>query len=366
MDGRGRVCGAFPTGTVAAELDAREMRYLELGAHPSQGAATQRFSETMRVITLKTGWAALLTHLAIANVGLMACHSMRMVPSVSITPSQAIVPARNAVVKLRGHVYSTRDSTTALSGAELIFSRPRPDSAAQRWRNLTGADGSFQVVLPAGFTCQIELNKDGRNIETQEYAVPEGRTDTIRVIKNFYLDYLEEVIHEPGMTNIFFDVNQAALRPEARERIKNIVLVLKSNPEIGCVIEGHAEPREAMGKQLQPEEYLSQLGQRRAQAAYTYMVKMGIPASRLNFVSHGARRPAALNDTPDDRQLNRRVEFKSVELAYIPATGSILKPVSPQKISQAAGKGAIYDKRNLEATHANRPIPRKKAVRSSK
>ena len=343
------------------------MRYLEPGTFYSSRPAANRLSGTMRFSILNAGWTVLLTLLAIAGVGLVACHSVRVVPTVSKTVPEVAAPVRKSVVRVRGHVYGSRDTLNVVTGAELVFSKHSPDSATQRWHDVTNTDGSYQVVVPSGATYQIALSKDGLNIETQEFPVPEGRADTGSVVKNFYLAYQEDVIREDWTNNIYFDYKHAELRPESKERMSYIARVLKISPEIGCVIEGHAEPQEVPAAQIQPEQYLLRLGQRRAQAAYTFLLKMGISESRLNPVSYGARRPAAPNDTPEDRQFNRRVEFKSVKLEFIPAkssnngAGSLLK--NP---GDATSKPSVSGKRKVKSAPGRRPANGKYEERSGK
>lgn len=44
-----------------------------------------------------------------------------------------------------------------------------------------------------------------------------------------------------------------------------------------------------------------------------YLIRHGIEASRLTARGYGERVPVASNDTPEGRQLNRRVELKILE-----------------------------------------------------
>jgi len=40
-----------------------------------------------------------------------------------------------------------------------------------------------------------------------------------------------------------------------------------------------------------------------------YIISKGISPSRIRSQGYGETKPVALNDTPENRQLNRRVEF---------------------------------------------------------
>ena len=60
-------------------------------------------------------------------------------------------------------------------------------------------------------------------------------------------------------------------------------------------------------------EYNIALSRHRAKAVLDYLVKKGIPISRLSCEGFGPDRPIATNDTEEGRALNRRTEAIVVE-----------------------------------------------------
>ncbi len=56
-------------------------------------------------------------------------------------------------------------------------------------------------------------------------------------------------------------------------------------------------------------EYNQNLSERRAYSVKDYLSTQGVPGSRITAIGYGESRPKASNDTPDGRQLNRRVEI---------------------------------------------------------
>ena len=52
------------------------------------------------------------------------------------------------------------------------------------------------------------------------------------------------------------------------------------------------------------------LSGRRAKAVMDYFIKSGISRDRLSFKAFGETKPKVDNDTPENRALNRRVEFE--------------------------------------------------------
>lgn len=111
----------------------------------------------------------------------------------------------------------------------------------------------------------------------------------------------------------------------------SIVRRLSSTSDSGLLVEGHAEPFEVPRGEPNPQQYLLRLSQRRAEAAYALLLRKGIPESRLTTFGYGGKRPAAPSDTPEHRQLNRRVEFKTVGLEFIPSKEEKLRMNGPSK-----------------------------------
>ncbi|WP_245318652.1 OmpA family protein [Hymenobacter elongatus] len=211
---------------------------------------------------------------------------------------------KNAII--RGKVYSQRDSTI-IPGVELVFSGTQADKTALSYRDVTKPEtGDYQVSVLSGRTYQVAVSKDGANITTEEFAVPVSTSDSTIIEKNFYVPYVDTT--SAGMfafKKIYFDTDKYKLRPESIKELNNISGILKSNPGVNISIEGHCDSRNT-------DEYNVVLGQNRADAAYNYLKKNGITETRMTTVSYGERRPDATNDSPENMQLNRRVEFRVI------------------------------------------------------
>jgi outer membrane protein OmpA-like peptidoglycan-associated protein len=212
---------------------------------------------------------------------------------------------KNAII--RGKVFSKRDSSTVIPGVELVFSGTQADKTALSYRDVTKPEtGDYQVNVLSGRTYQVAVSKDGKNIETQEFAVPISTNDSTVVEKNFYVDYIDTTsMVASQFKKIYFDTDKYNLRPESIRELANITNILKANPGINLSIEGHCDSRNT-------DEYNIVLGQNRANAAYNYLKKSGVAETRMVTVSYGERRPAAANDSPENMQLNRRVEFRVI------------------------------------------------------
>jgi peptidoglycan-associated lipoprotein len=103
--------------------------------------------------------------------------------------------------------------------------------------------------------------------------------------------------------DIYFEFDSAALIPEAREVLKRKAEWMRSNPNVSVIVEGHTDDRGTVAYNLA-------LGERRAESALSFLVDLGIPASRLTSVSYGKEKPANPGHNETAWAANRRVHFE--------------------------------------------------------
>ncbi|WP_139926036.1 OmpA family protein [Hymenobacter sp. DG01] len=244
---------------------------------------------------------------------------------------------KNAII--RGRVLSQRDSTV-IPGVELVFSGTQADKTALSYRDVTKPEtGDYQVNVLSGRSYQVAVSKDGKNIETQEFAVPISTNDSTVIEKDFYVPYVDTSGTQfAQFKKIYFDTDKYKLRPESITELNNISRILKANPGVNISIEGHCDSRNT-------DEYNMVLGQNRSDAAYNYLKKSGIAETRMVTVSYGERRPAAANDSPENMQLNRRVEFR-----VIVKEGE----AAPQLTNPSAGAGTTGTSTTSSSSSATR------------
>jgi outer membrane protein OmpA-like peptidoglycan-associated protein len=102
---------------------------------------------------------------------------------------------------------------------------------------------------------------------------------------------------------IYFDFNQATIRPESDQTLKEIAGALKANAGWTVRIEGHTDS-------IGGSAYNLPLSKRRADAVKDALVKRyGTAATRLATDGFGATRPKESNATLEGRARNRRVEL---------------------------------------------------------
>ncbi|MDR1109449.1 MAG: OmpA family protein [Deltaproteobacteria bacterium] len=103
-------------------------------------------------------------------------------------------------------------------------------------------------------------------------------------------------------TNVLFDFDRYNIRPDQVDVIQSKVAYLQANSSVRAVIQGHCDERGT-------EAYNEALGDRRAKAAYNFLVDHGISGSRLSTVSYGKDFPLDPGHNESAWQRNRRAQF---------------------------------------------------------
>jgi outer membrane protein OmpA-like peptidoglycan-associated protein len=103
-------------------------------------------------------------------------------------------------------------------------------------------------------------------------------------------------------SDILFDLNSADLRPASRDTLRDLAANFSRYPNEMFDIEGHTDSTGAY-------DYNMKLSQRRADSVAEYLVDHSVPRSQITTRGFGPDQPKATNDTPEGRQLNRRVEI---------------------------------------------------------
>jgi outer membrane protein OmpA-like peptidoglycan-associated protein len=103
--------------------------------------------------------------------------------------------------------------------------------------------------------------------------------------------------------DVSFDVNSDVVRPGLYTEIDRIAQIMIKYPQTIIRVDGHTDSSGS-------ETYNQQLSERRANSVRTLLVERGVSAQRVSIVGYGETRPVATNDTPEGRQMNRRVEIR--------------------------------------------------------
>ncbi len=129
--------------------------------------------------------------------------------------------------------------------------------------------------------------KEVKEFEVKEKTTPDAQEKAI----------LGERIH--------FAFDSYDLTEESREILKKKAEILLKHPDIKVIIEGHCDERGT-------NEYNLALGERRARAAYEYLILLGVDADRMSIISYGEERPLDPRHNEEAWAKNRRDEFKII------------------------------------------------------
>jgi putative exosortase-associated protein (TIGR04073 family) len=109
------------------------------------------------------------------------------------------------------------------------------------------------------------------------------------------------VVRFPG--DLLFETGSATLGAGAQSRLRTVAETLTQHPGTRIQIQGFTDTTGTETRNLS-------LSVARAAAVSRFLVAEGVDASRIDTAGYGASRPVASNETPEGRQLNRRVEIQ--------------------------------------------------------
>ncbi|MDX2170829.1 MAG: OmpA family protein [Deltaproteobacteria bacterium] len=104
------------------------------------------------------------------------------------------------------------------------------------------------------------------------------------------------------LRGVNFDFDKYNIRPDAVPILEQACKTLKEEPNIDVSCDGYTD---AIGTVA----YNQALSERRANAVRQWLIKCGVPASRLSARGFGKSNPVATNDTAEGRAQNRRTEL---------------------------------------------------------
>lgn len=178
-------------------------------------------------------------------------------------------------------------SPTLSGGTDIEYpaaDTPYADTPGYSERSLSpeGTLDDTGTMANAGPTGNLSVNQDGEQL-SEEYKKTQGRSSI-------------------GLRPIYFNFDQAIVRPDMVEAMMSNARYLQENPGTRIVIEGNCDSRGT-------KEYNLALGQRRALVAKQYLVNLGIEPSRIRTVSYGEEQPLFVGEDEFSYAQNRRDDF---------------------------------------------------------
>ncbi len=112
----------------------------------------------------------------------------------------------------------------------------------------------------------------------------------------------EEAMKAGHFTDIYFEFDSYNVRPDDIPILRDLAAWLSANQAVKLTVEGHCDERGTV-------EYNLALGQKRADAAKDYLVKLGVSDKRIGAVSYGKEAPIVPGHTEEAWAKNRRAHF---------------------------------------------------------
>ncbi len=171
------------------------------------------------------------------------------------------------------------DSSTTTTGKDINY--PLADGSYSE--NSLSPEGTLDDSTPNNVEHLGSLAIDGTQGEaSDEYKQQHGRSSQ-------------------GLTPIYFDFDQAGVRPDMSDRmIKNAEQLQQVANTV--IIEGNCDDRGT-------NEYNLALAERRAINVKDYLVNLGIDPARIRTVSYGEERPLFFEQDEFSWSQNRRADF---------------------------------------------------------
>ena len=214
--------------------------------------------------------------------------------------------------RLAGVVRDCQDNSI-LADAEVILK----DAAGQTWKTSTNSDGKYIFDLgnnnheSLAFAIKKELYLDttaSSKIDSIDESdlLTDKLTNADLCMQKKPEEKPEEkiVIKAEDVVTVYFDFDRSILKTDATNKLDSIYNVLEENPAATIQISGYTDG-------LGTIAYNNTLSDRRARACADYLIKKGIEATRVSFVSFGKCCPIEMEiingrDNPDGRSRNRR------------------------------------------------------------
>lgn len=168
---------------------------------------------------------------------------------------------------------------------------------------------AVMVVVPLTFVAGCTTTPTADPVETPVTKVDDDTQSTtvvesVEPITTSEVDpvaQLEAKLRQSRV--IYFEFDQSTIRAEYVDILTAHANFLTRMNNVTIRLEGHADERGT-------PEYNIALGERRAKAVADFLISSGVASERIEVISYGEERPAALGHNDSAWNKNRRVELK--------------------------------------------------------
>jgi chemotaxis protein MotB len=155
---------------------------------------------------------------------------------------------------------------------------------------------------------------------------------------------------------IFFDSGSAQLKPGGKELLKKFGRIVKGLTDKWVRVEGHTD-NVPIAKPLQPTYPTNwELSAARAITVVRFLQEQaGVPPMMLMAAAFGQYQPIAPNDTPENKQKNRRIEIVLQQKDVLKRTEAPMAPAPKETPTKTEAPSAPVPKGTPEKKEAPAP-----------
>jgi len=161
-------------------------------------------------------------------------------------------------------------------------------------------NGEFLVALPSNHDYALNVSRNGYLFYSDNFSL-KGKSSKSKIL-NVPLTKIK-----PGeavvLKNVFFEVGKFELKSESKVELLKLKEMLVNTPDVKIEFGGYTD-------NTGNEQNNIKLSKNRAEAVMSYLIELGVDASRLSAKGYGSANPIADNSTEEGRAKNRRTEFK--------------------------------------------------------
>lgn len=191
-----------------------------------------------------------------------------------------------------------------LSGAKVVLTDQATGKKDTVWAD---ANGMVDYNLTPNRKYKAEIYQGGRIVGSADVDTQGWSTAGEPINQNFSVAPIM-----PGsaiqLPNIYYNFNDATLRPDARKDLNMMVALMRQQPSLTVELASHTDSRGS-------SHYNQTLSQRRAEGVVEYLVNQGVSRDRLRPVGYGESEPRnrctdRVECTEQEHARNRRTEVR--------------------------------------------------------
>ncbi len=235
----------------------------------------------------------------------------------------------------------TTDNGKPIPGATVTL---KDDETGEIQTIATDPEGKYKYVPKPNKTYTVTTTKPNHLPQTTKYK--KGDAPLKMQMQALESRYATGQVLE--LANVYYNFNDASLRPDALRDLKVLLQVMRTYPEIEIELASHTDSRSSF-------EYNNDLSQRRANSVVRYLIDNGVSSGRLRAKGYGEnelRNQCAdgVYCTEEEHQRNRRTEIRitrGANDAQVRVIDNLPEVIDPKPgVSLSGSQYANTDKNN--------------------